>query len=163
MVTGSHPTSANPKKISSNATVFYKRVFPVLWFGFLAIFLLMSVFAIRAGGEAHFPFLIVPVAMAGFGYLILRRFVFDLLDEVWDAGDHLVLKKGGLEDRVPLTNIMNVSSTVAINPPRVTLTLRQPCRFGREVTFSPPSTWVPMRQSPLVDELIERVDRARGG
>jgi hypothetical protein len=59
---------------------------------------------------------------------------------------------------------MNVSSTTFTNPPRVTLTLRTPSRFGKEITFSPPASMNPFnafKKSPVVDELIQRVDDAR--
>jgi hypothetical protein len=33
------------KKLSSKTTFFFKRVFPIVWFGFLGIFLLTTLFA----------------------------------------------------------------------------------------------------------------------
>jgi hypothetical protein len=55
-----------------------------------------------------------------------------------------------------------VSYTQLVNPPRITLTLRQPGRFGREVSFSPPRRFFsPFVRNPLIDELIERVEAAR--
>jgi hypothetical protein len=48
-----------------------------------------------------------------------------------------------------------------INPPRVTLTLRQPSIFGTEVSFSAPVRFIPFAKSPLVEDLIRRVDAAR--
>jgi hypothetical protein len=101
------------------------------------------------------------IFMGFFFYFLMRQVLFDLVDEAWDVGDYLLFKNKGIEETVPLTNIMNVSYTVLINPPRVTLTLRIPSRLGNEITFSPPHALKPFKKSPIVDELIERVDRAR--
>jgi hypothetical protein len=60
-----------------------------------------------------------------------------------------------------LRDIIKVSYSVATNPQRVTLTLRQSSVFGREVTFAPPTTWIPFAKSPIIENLIQRVDAAR--
>ena len=93
----------------------------------------------------------------------MRRMVFDLADEVYDEGDALRVRYGGDEERIALADIVNVSYAGMTNPQRITLTLRNPGRFGREVTFSPQQTFLgPLfRTNPLVTELIDRVDAAR--
>lgn len=106
------------------------------------------------------PVIIMPILMGVFGYFILKHLVFDLVDEVWDRGDVLIVRNHKEEEIIPLSNIMNLSATTFTNPPRITLTLRQPCRFGKEVTFSPPLKLFQFK-SPLVIELIERVDNTR--
>lgn len=150
------------KRISSKWTFFYKRVFPVFWFGFIAFFAL-SALLLRHGGswEPLFPFLIGPVVLATFGYVLFRKLLFDLIDEVWDDNDALVVKNSGIEERVALKNIINVGFSTMTNPQRITLTLREPGRFGKEFTFIPPGRLLPFARSPIVAELIERVDRAR--
>ena len=152
------------KRISSKRTFFYKRVFPVLWFGFLAFFVLVSSMAGRRTHAAPIPMLIVPVVMAVFGYMLFRRLIFDLVDEVWDDGDELVVKNAGVEERVPLRNIVNIGYSLLTNPERVTLTLREVGPFGKEVTFVPlrrPFSFRWLSRNPIIDELIERVDQAR--
>lgn len=150
--------------ISSRWTFFYKRVFPLIWFGFLAFFVVTVLLAPR-GPEPFEPvFLLGPAVMAVFGYVLLRALVFDLADEVVDAGDALVVRKGGEEARIPLADIVNVDSSSFVNPPRITLTLRTPCRFGCKVAFSPPPNrrlFAPFAPNPTAEELIDRVDRAR--
>ena len=150
------------KRISSS-TFFFKRVFPVIWFGFLTLFVVTSFSAGHSGNELPLPFFIVPIARAVFGYFLLKKLVFDLADEVTDAGDFLVVRFGKVQEQIALTNIINVGYSMMMNPPRVTLTLRQPCRFGKEVSFSPPGSWFPFSKSPVIEELIERVDAARNG
>jgi len=151
------------KRISSRWTYFHKRVFPVVWFGFLAIFALTSGAFTGKSGEFDFMFIVVPIGMMIFGYFLFKKLTFDLVDEAWDAGEYLVLKNKGIEEMVRLENIMNVSASTFTNPPRVTLMLRTPSRLGNEITFSPPTPFTlnPFKKNPIIDELIQRVDRAR--
>ncbi len=100
--------------------------------------------------------------MAIFGYCIMKKMLFDIVDEVWDDGDALIVKNRKLQERIPLTNVMNVSYSPVI-PSRVTLMLRHPGAFGKEVTFWPPMAFGWFCRSPIVDELIERIDAARRG
>lgn len=146
--------------ISSRMTFYSKRVFPVVWFGFLGIFIFAALAA--SGGRGFQPaFLLIPLLMAVFGYFLMKKLVFDLADEVWDDGTELVVKNRGQVERIPFSNIMNVSYMTLSNPPRVTLSLRNPGLLGKEVTFSPPVRWIPFARSPIVDQLIERIDAAR--
>src|SRR5579863_3442526 len=112
------------KRISSKRTLFYKQVFPVLWFGFLAIFVLAALLPNRRTQVEVIPMLIVPVVMALIGFMLFRRMLFDLVDEVWDDGDTLVVRNAGVEQRVSLSNIINIGYSLLTNPERVTLTLR---------------------------------------
>jgi hypothetical protein len=146
------------KRISSRATFFYKRMFPLFWFGFVAVFVLSIVLDHRG---PLIPFLIVPAVMLVFGHVLFRKLLFDLVDEVWDSGDELVVKNAGVEERVALKNIINIGFSTMTNPERVTLILREPSRFGKEITFSPPRRFIPFARSPIINELIERVDEAR--
>jgi hypothetical protein len=152
------------KLISSKRTFFYKRMFPVLWFGFLAIFVLTAYLPGRRSHVEVMPMLTVPVVMAIIGYTLFRRLLFDLVDEVWDDGDALIVKNAGMEYRVPLSNIINIGYSSLTNPERVTLTLRDGGTFGKEITFMPmarPFSFRWLSRNPIIDELIERVDRAR--
>jgi hypothetical protein len=153
------------KRISSRNTFFVKRVFPVLWFGGVALFLGTALTAsLHARAKPPLLLFVVPLLMFGFGYWLMRRLVFDLADAVYDEGDALRVRVRGEEERIPLANIMNISYAGLTNPPRATLTLRQPGRFGKEVTFSPvQKVFGPLLRTtnPIVSDLIERVDAAR--
>ena len=83
------------------------------------------------------------------------------LDSIIGDYDALIVRNGSEEERVPFTEIMNVSYTATMNPPRVTLRLRNPGRFGDTVTFCAPLRFVPFSSSPLIDELIARIDAKR--
>jgi hypothetical protein len=151
------------RRLSSKRTFFYKKVFPLIWF--------LAVAGAAVGGicaalskSSHAPpaailFLIFPAFMSIIGHVVMKNLVFDLLDEVWDEGDSLVLVKGDERETIHITDIINVSDTTMVNPPRITLLLRQPCRFGKEVVFSPArGFWFnPFKRSAIAQELIERV------
>jgi hypothetical protein len=149
------------RRISSQATFFYKRIFPLFWIGFIVLFVLTVFSTTRRSPLAFTPLLAMPFFMIIIGYVLFRKLLFDLVDEVWDNGDELIVKNAGVEERIALKNIINVGFSTMTNPERVTLTLREPSRFGKDVTFSPPRRFMPFARSPIVNELIERVDQAR--
>jgi hypothetical protein len=134
-----------------------------MWFGFLAVFFIVSIIGLLAKAQIPIAFLILPVAMGIFGYFLMRALVFDLMDEVWDEGSSLLIKNGGIEERISLRNIKNISYTTFTNPNRVTLSLRVPGQFGSEVSFCPLASWIPFRKNKDIVDLIERVDKARTG
>src|SRR5215470_18102919 len=106
------------ERISSRMTFFQKRVFPAVWFGFLFFFVASGLIA----GIAEQPaFFLVPALMAVFGFLLMRALVWSLVDEVYDGGSFLPVRNRGDEERIALTNIVNVSATIMVNPPRITL------------------------------------------
>lgn len=149
------------KKISSSATFFHKKIFPVIWFGGLAAFVAVSFQGPVKEGQP--VFLLAPLIMALVGVVIMKQLVWDLVDEVHDGGDYLLIRKGDEQDRVPLSNIINVSASTNTKPPRVTLRLLKPGKFGQEITFSPQVKFSlnPFAKNPIVDDLIVRVDKAR--
>jgi hypothetical protein len=150
-------------KISSKYTRFYKKGFPLLWFGFLAVFIATSLTAEDFEKDPDPMFFIIPVVMAVFGFFLMKKLVWDLVDEVYDGGEFLLVKNRGAEDRVPLSNVMNVNASTMTNPPRVTLRLVKPGKFGNEVAFSPaaPFTLNPFAKNEVAEGLIVRVDQAR--
>jgi hypothetical protein len=115
----------------------------------------------RAGQGLPIPALIVPIIMLVIGYSIMKKLIFDLADEVWDDGDALVVKKSGQEQRIALSDIKNVNYSTMSSPPRVVLSLRRPTAFGDQVAFCAPIRFVPFTTSPIIDNLIERIDVAR--
>ncbi|HYM33810.1 MAG TPA: hypothetical protein VET48_00370 [Steroidobacteraceae bacterium] len=152
-------------RISSRATRFYKRSFSILWFGIAVAVLAVGV-AIRLSTNLPLRtlpvFIILPCVFTFVG--VLMRWLFrDLVDEVYDEGDHLLIKNREEQEQIPLTGIMNVSATTLTNPPRVTLRLAKSGRFGDEVSFIPVRTsmFKTFQGNPIIDDLIVRVDRAR--
>lgn len=149
------------KKISSKTLFYSKTIFPIVWFGFLAYIFIISI-ANRAYEQSPMYF-IMPGFMAVFGYFLMKKLVWDLVDEVYDCGDYLLIKNRGVEESVPFSNIMNVNASMNMNPPRITLRLVRPGTFGQEISFIPAASFTlnPLAKNPLAEELIIRVDNAR--
>ena len=153
---------AGMRRISSRWTFFYKWVFPAFWFGIVAIFLAVGLYSALGGGRTPpGPFLIVPLFMLVAGFFFMRKLIFDLVDEVWDEGNVLLVRNGGREERIALADVMNVNYSPFVNPPRVTLSLRGTISAPRDVTFCAPVRFIPFSKSPVIDDLIRRVDLAR--
>ena len=149
------------QRISSSWTFFSKWVVPVV---FLAMVSFVFFDFARSGAFADDPFFLIgPVFMLGFGFFMFKRFVFDLADAVVDHGAFLSVRRGSVEDKIYLENIMNVSATPYMNPPRITLRLISSSKFGKEVSFSPKATFSlnPFAKSKIADDLIERAYAAR--
>jgi len=156
--------SSTMKRISSKGTFLWKRLFPAAWFGFLAFFFcvaLASGLNQKAPWFEFIPFIIGPLIMAGFGYIVMKHLVFDLVDEVLDAGSELVVKNRGREIHIPLAEIMNVSYVGMMNPPRITLMLRQPSELGSEISFMKPPRFLNFSMPDVARDLIARIDAAR--
>jgi hypothetical protein len=115
-------------RISSRFTGFNKKIFPALWFGFLAFFLVAS----------------------GLGGAYREDLLF-------------LIKNRREEDMIALSNIMNVNVTTYMNPPRITLRLVKPSKFGSEISFSPITGFKlnPFAKNEVAEDLIVRVDQAR--
>jgi len=134
-----------------------KRFLPLLWFGFLAFI----ASAMIAEGGPRVEFLVIPVVLGLVGYLLMRRFVFDLVDEVWDAGDTLIVKNDNQEEHIALSEIASIAHSPSFSPPRVTLTLNVPSRFGDKISFSPLTGFSPFGKSKIATELTERLEAKR--
>jgi hypothetical protein len=150
-------------QISSKWTRYYKWVFPTFWFGFLIFFVGASLHAAQPTG-VDIMFIAVPGIMMVFGFFLFKMLVWGLADEVYDCGESLLVRNRGKEERVNLSNIMNVNVSSFTNPPRITLRLDNASRlFGSEIAFSP-ETWQsinPFAKNKVGEDLIVRVDQAR--
>jgi hypothetical protein len=157
------------RRLSAPSTHSYKRMFPIFWFGELAIFVMIIGATVvdpnawmSTGQLASF---LLPMAFAGVGsFFIFKMLIADLIDEVWLDGDCLVVKNRDQQIRVGLGDVMNVNATTMTNPRRVTLMLRTDSRFGRNLTFMPASPrgfLSAFKPDPIATELIGRVDALR--
>ena len=149
------------KRISSPFTVVSKWVFPALWYGILVFFIVAS---LMDGSARSDPFLLIgPVFMGIISFFFMRRFAWDLADTVDDGGTHLVVRRHGVEERVPFENIMNVSYSAIANPRWITLRLVKPGVLGANISFSPKSksSLNPFARNDVAESLIERAYRAR--
>ena len=125
------------KRISSQATAFHKRFVPVIAFAILGLLIWGSADTVLDGGHVTPLLVVVPLLLTALLYVVMRRFAWDLADEVLDGGHTLVVRKGKVEERIPLSDIAVVSPKWFIDPPRLTLTLRTAGRLGEEIIFIP--------------------------
>jgi len=150
------------KRISSRATFFYKRICPLL--AFAVFVLIVASISLLLGYATNLPaplMLILPTLIAIIGLLGIKRLIPDLVDQVWDAGDALIVRDKSEEDRVLLSDIMTVSYSTFVRPPRVTLQLRTAGRFGDEISFVGPVGLLLKLNSARIEPLIARIDAAR--
>ena len=97
------------RQLSSKMTFFYKRVFPVIWFGFLLLFIGFALFSpSRDIQDSSTPFLIVALLMAVFGFWFMKKVIFNLADIVLDAGDALVQRHTVFGDTVAFCAPVNI-------------------------------------------------------
>ena len=148
-------------RISSGLTIVNKKVFPAFWFGFLAMFVVASL--VTGAAAQDVMFIVVPVVLALVSYVLMKQLVWDLADEVYDCGDFLLVRNRGDEDRIALASIMNVSPSTFTSPPRLTLRLESPGKWGSEVAFLPIMRFTLNRsgRNAIAQDLMVRADRAR--
>jgi hypothetical protein len=138
-------------------TFWYQRIFPGFWFGFL---ILWTMLATIPSGRDRPPVIVflIPVFMAFYGYFLMRWLVFPLADEVFLDQGEVIVRKGGKEIRFGVTHIINVNSSIMINPERITLTLREESELGREIVFCPKHRFHLFRVHPIAEELISKAN-----
>jgi hypothetical protein len=148
----------------SIGTLFYKKVLPVIWVAFAVAMLAITGWRLAADAAGQSPFEFLPlVAVACIAFLWTRLVGSGLADEVFDGGDHLVVRVGAAEERVALGEIDEVKeSRLMKQPPQIELVLRRPGRFGRVIAFVPTGySMLPLTKSPLFYELKQRIAAAR--
>ncbi len=147
------------RRISSKMTFFTKKVFPIIWFGFVAFFF-YSIW--MKSGNLNTVQIIFLVLFCVIGFITVKRYAWILADEVSDGGDFLLVKKGSIEEKVKLDNIININFE-RTNPPRIVLMLRNPGQLGSEIFFSPISSFSfsPFAKNAVAEDLIRRIDKIR--
>jgi hypothetical protein len=152
------------KRISSGMTLISKKVFPAVWIVVLVAIIGGGV--VEGKGASDPWFFAPPVFMLALGMVVWRVLVFDLADEVFDMGAFLLVRRGSVEDKIYFANVMNINSSFATNPSRITMRLSKPSKFGGTVAFTPAAapTVNPFAKNPIVEELIQRVysERQKG-
>jgi hypothetical protein len=126
------------------------------------VFVLIALFkGLGSDQISNLPFLIMPVLIAINGYQFMKKLVFNLVDEVFDVGDALLVRSGGREARIALSDIKNANYVPYMSPPQVTLSLRRLIVFGDKIVFCAPFRIMPLSSSAIIDDLIDRIDAAR--
>lgn len=135
-----------------------------MWVAFAGVVTAITVWRLATGAQDQSPFELMPLlVVAGIALVWTRLVGSGLADEVFDGGDHLVVRVGPDEERVPLGEIEDVKeSRLMKQPPQLELVLTRPGKFGRVISFIPTGySIVPLTKSPLFYELKERIAAAR--
>ena len=105
----------------------------------------------------------LPLVMGVFSYYLFKKMAWDLCDEVYDYGSHLLFKKAGKEQRVYFKDVKNINYSYMTSPERVEIDTRKEGEIGSTLVFTPPYRFKfnPFKKDPLITELIERIDRYR--
>lgn len=140
--------------ISSKLSVWNKRFVPVFWCGFVAL----VAWALAVNGADTTWVVGIPAALLLAGLAYMRAFTFVLADQVFDAGNSLVIRSKGKELAIPFANIADVKYALVADPPRIVITFSTAAVPHANVQFMPPV--VPamfiFRKHPLVAELKKR-------
>ena len=96
-----------------------------------------------------------------FIFFVIKKFISPLADEVYDCGDELLVKRGGREDRIRFSDVMNVNYSVATKPSVIILDLRKESSLGKQIRFCAPASTKMFERNPLIGELITKVDDAK--
>jgi hypothetical protein len=106
-----------PRRLSIG-TLFYKKVFPLLWIAFASAVAAITVWRLVTRAQEQSPFALMPLlVVAGIAFAWTRLVRSGLADEVFDGGDHLVVRVGATEERVALAEIEDVKESRVIKPP----------------------------------------------
>ena len=74
-----------------------------------------------------------------------------------------VMRRGGIEESVPISGIKEVALALFSRPPRITLRLATPGKFGNAIVFTPPTSpgLEIFGRNPIAEGLKAKVQRAR--
>ncbi len=144
------------KLISSAATNFYKYYF----YAALGMFFVISILQVPMQTDTEmivFLFIFFSISMMVHAH-------FKYADKVYDCGDSLLIKKGGKEDSIKFSDILNINFFIYGIIPTAELKLNQKSKFGKKIRFCPSTPWKlswEYNQNDTVDELIAKAYEAR--
>ncbi|KRD30546.1 hypothetical protein ASE35_17700 [Lysobacter sp. Root916] len=119
------------RRISSSMSYHFKRTFPIVMFGAFSAALVAALLQRPVPVETVGVFAVAIVV----GGVVTYRYLRDVLDEVYDDGDRLLVRNGGVEDTVQLRDVVAVDSARWRTLVRLTLTLSVPGKFGDKIVF----------------------------
>lgn len=126
-------------QLSSNLTVFYKFIFPTVWiggFGAGTVALWLNAMTDKYGSPPpiamKYQFLVIFVIVVPFLLWFCTR-----IKRVRTTDGALLVSSYLREERVPFTSIASVAESRFIRPKQITIKLREPCVFGKSITFIP--------------------------
>ncbi len=141
-------------KISGSSFIF-KFLFPAIWLGIVLSILISSskTNLLENIGVAIFIFV--------FGFFFFKYSSWDLADSVYDKGNSLLFKKGKHEQIVKIKDIIRIDNVIFGYPERIIVNSSIDGPIGKKLVFSPPLRIKFFNQSPVIKELINRIESAK--
>ena len=149
------------KRLSSEATTFWKDFFPNIWTigvgaGMVGVWLNLL-------GEPTSIEIKVLGGMIWVGTSILFNMMSRTLHEVWLRGDQLVVSVGGRKVPIPLDAVTAISETRGQKIKTIKVKLRPGSPLGTEIRFIPPmGLHAPFSDHPVVREIQDRKRQLAG-
>lgn len=144
--------------VNTAKTFEVKKAFPAIFYALMAVGFLAGIFSRPFNPK----FVAIALLMTFGGTVLMWLLVWDLADEVVDEGGYLRVRKGRIEERVMLRDVVKVSYSGNTNPVRLSLWLHRPNRLGDRVVFIPKGfVWRLSGEHPMAEELRARAERLR--
>ena len=150
------------KLISSRWNFILKKLVPVLWVAMMAVLLYWLLTDPSFELDSRIGLVILPFIVVGVYFFYKANWI--LADRVVDNGDHLLVRRGARELRIPFSEVLNVGYAAGSQAPfRLSLRLRRVGDMGDEVIFIPLQRlrWNVFARNDVVESLIYKVDAAR--
>jgi hypothetical protein len=150
-------TAQPRRRLSSRTTQFHKLVFPLGWIGVFAVVTALTFVAPVDASKDPRPvrWFFAAVTVVG-GWLILSLAL--PLKHVETGDSSFFVSERTREIEVPFSEVVKVTRSRFVNPPRVTLHLRRSGAFGDRIVFLPPIRLFPGRKAhPIVKELQQLI------
>ncbi|EPJ8340021.1 hypothetical protein M0H57_003925 [Proteus mirabilis] len=136
----------------------FHMAFSVFSLGFLFV---LTVIFILSGHFKDTPFLIlIPILMFIFGCFFFKKTIWSAADDVFDFNDHLLVKKGAVEETIFLKDILSVEGRLG-SPERVIISFRDSKGEVMKVMFHPKTRIFTFSVHPVVLDLNRRFREAK--
>jgi hypothetical protein len=123
--------------ISFKNTALFKRG---IWLSAVALVLFVAAPSALDGSLWQNPLpsaIAVGILSAALSYFFWNTQMHRLADEVLDCGDHLKVRRGRVEETIPLSQVSAAEVSSSCGFHRITILLRKASRFGRRIEFLP--------------------------
>lgn len=144
------------KKLTTPATFFVKRVFPVVFGGLAGLMALH--FSSQVISISIFLAILIGLAIGILAAMATSHLHSEYMDEVIDYDDRLLVRNRGLEESIDLRDIREVEAAI-MSPAGVWLHLRRDSAFGRSIKFLPGASLFGI--SKLSKSLNARINQAK--
>jgi len=144
-------------RLSADTNYFLKWIAPVLVYCAISAYMLWK----ESRKESpQFTILIAVLAVVAIiFFVVFKRRMWSLADEVLDGGDYLVVRFGDQQQSISLANVTRVDAENQLGATTVRLRLSVPCEFGSVVSFMAKSTSRnPFALNAVAEDLIARVN-----